>query len=335
MRGKRPQKRREPTQNRIIPARAGQTWSGHPWSGRSADHPRACGANLSWLVWWWPRNGSSPRVRGKLGGLPALVAHVRIIPARAGQTSACPRMRTASTDHPRACGANSEDVRRLLWSVGSSPRVRGKPFSSIRAPHLTRIIPARAGQTQRQGRLQHGRPDHPRACGANYLGRPDGRRDYGSSPRVRGKREPLDQQRVDGRIIPARAGQTAGYSLAVWVESDHPRACGANFVVNPDLEHLYGSSPRVRGKRRVLTAGLHAARIIPARAGQTRYPPACNTVNTDHPRACGANTDNGQTVATRNGSSPRVRGKLDRWEARRHRRRIIPARAGQTWLRRS
>ena len=274
MRGKRPQKRREPTQNRIIPARAGQTWSGHPWSGRSADHPRACGANLSWLVWWWPRNGSSPRVRGKLGGLPALVAHVRIIPARAGQTSACPRMRTASTDHPRACGAN-------------------------------------------------------------YLGRPDGRRDYGSSPRVRGKREPLDQQRVDGRIIPARAGQTAGYSLAVWVESDHPRACGANFVVNPDLEHLYGSSPRVRGKRRVLTTGLHAARIIPARAGQTRYPPACNTVNTDHPRACGANPDKYKAQALQYGSSPRVRGKHGQRADRRHPQRIIPARAGQTWLRRS
>ena len=330
MRGKRPQKRREPTQNRIIPARAGQTWSGHPWSGRSADHPRACGANLSWLVWWWPRNGSSPRVRGKLGGLPALVAHVRIIPARAGQTSACPRMRTASTDHPRACGANSEDVRRLLWSVGSSPRVRGKPFSSIRAPHLTRIIPARAGQTQRQGRLQHGRPDHPRACGANVNPWTSSESMVGSSPRVRGKPRQVQSSGTPVRIIPARAGQTRTTGRPSPPATDHPRACGANLTGGRPDDTVGGSSPRVRGKLGSGALNELNERIIPARAGQTRWNRWNCSTSSDHPRACGANNSSVGTRGVRAGSSPRVRGKLVDLRYARLSCRIIPARAGQT-----
>ena len=86
MRGK-PQRRRiGHHRQRIIPARAGQTfeceWAAPPWT----DHPRACGANF-------PDNeiirlnvGSSPRVRGKPHGVQLLCRQSRIIPARAGQT---------------------------------------------------------------------------------------------------------------------------------------------------------------------------------------------------------------------------------------------------------
>ena len=50
------------------------------------------------------------------------------------------------------------------------------------------------------------------------------------------------------RIIPARAGQTAGLRDPLRREPDHPRACGANLQPGREGEADAGSSPRVRGK---------------------------------------------------------------------------------------
>ena len=72
---------------------------------------------------------------------------LRIIPARAGQTAAHDTMQSASTDHPRACGANFGDNKAGWARAGSSPRVRGKLQRVRRHRHSARIIPARAGQT--------------------------------------------------------------------------------------------------------------------------------------------------------------------------------------------
>ena len=116
-------------QRRIIPARAGQTEQGRRQGKKSTDHPRACGANSS-------LRDEEP-------------ADTRIIPARAGQTVLfCPQF-VHLPDHPRACGANA-DIGVSTWGmIGSSPRVRGKPVTlSVRAS-ISRIIPARAGQTVR------------------------------------------------------------------------------------------------------------------------------------------------------------------------------------------
>ena len=91
------------------------------------------------------------------------------------------------------------------------------------------------------------------------------------------------------RIIPARAGQTSRRSRPARTCPDHPRACGANAVtIGVDVSDT-GSSPRVRGKLVVSSSAVGEARIIPARAGQTRpFVFSPNSV-TDHPRACGAN----------------------------------------------
>ena len=73
--------------------------------------------------------GSSPRVRGKRETALDKALTLRIIPARAGQTSPrCSALR-AGPDHPRACGANMCGSLPLRGPAGSSPRVRGKPIS--------------------------------------------------------------------------------------------------------------------------------------------------------------------------------------------------------------
>ena len=212
-------------------------------------------------------------MRGKLGGFRVAKHLHRIIPARAGQTQTRRTPCPARSDHPRACGANFEKTRLRMINPGSSPRVRGKLVAVDQADDRVRIIPARAGQTNRVRTYNRHTADHPRACGANALaGDPHNWKD-GSSPRVRGKRLPW--RSGTGRI------------------SDHPRACGANGIECAHRTCRHGSSPRVRGKRRLLQRRRGPGRIIPARAGQT------TPVRLFTPRGGG-------------GSSPRVRGKLPR-----------------------
>ena len=132
---------------RIIPARAGQTILYHYSSSLVPDHPRACGANFCGVTAGWPYFGSSPRVRGKQSCTTILPLWFRIIPARAGQTTMSMGFVWASSDHPRACGANLSKNAEANAIAGSSPRVRGKPRHAADHPHERRIIPARAGQT--------------------------------------------------------------------------------------------------------------------------------------------------------------------------------------------
>ena len=134
---------------RIIPARAGQTATGHPAYLATPDHPRACGANTIRRVQARLLLGSSPRVRGKLIIRLWVALVIRIIPARAGQTLGGSLENNSKPDHPRACGANiGVDVSDTLGG-GSSPRVRGKLCMKHGSRLRTRIIPARAGQTVR------------------------------------------------------------------------------------------------------------------------------------------------------------------------------------------
>ena len=135
---------------------------------------------------------------------------------------------------------------------------------------------------------------------------------------------------TQGRIIPARAGQTGASSFRRGKESDHPRACGANTRMVAQSVAVPGSSPRVRGKPRHRQRFVGLPRIIPARAGQTRATVLCAVYRPDHPRACGANAAFVSYSRPASGSSPRVRGKLQQSAGQDRRIRIIPARAGQT-----
>ncbi len=132
---------------RIIPAHAGQTVHRGMLSVVPSDHPRACGANRYAFTLHCLARGSSPRMRGKLLDDVELSAHLRIIPAHAGQTRSPPARSSSATDHPRACGANSIQRRAIHSQRGSSPRMRGKLPPQTNEDAQVRIIPAHAGQT--------------------------------------------------------------------------------------------------------------------------------------------------------------------------------------------
>ena len=208
VRGKQPVGVNYHYRQRIIPARAGQTSFAVRCAEVMSDHPRACGANDLSFTDLRGADGSSPRVRGKLLHGRLLRRQRRIIPARAGQTSACVRTSPTRSDHPRACGANSTAALLCVCSDhpracganenhflqgertdGSSPRVRGKPLAPAGHMAFARIIPARAGQTFQRSKTWQPTPDHPRACGANPFSGLAVALIAGSSPRVRGKQD--------------------------------------------------------------------------------------------------------------------------------------------------
>ena len=299
------------------------------WSATAA-HPRACGENASSLTGFPARYGSSPRVRGKRGGRRHGPCPSRLIPARAGKTSAHSRLAGASRAHPRACGENMTTQILAPSTRGSSPRVRGKPSLWRVRVRFRRLIPARAGKTLQCTTPVVRTAAHPRACGENRRGGGGVRISAGSSPRVRGKRR---HQQVRGHaagLIPARAGKTVLLRPNRSGSGAHPRACGEN---SQDFDHTHaqtGSSPRVRGKPARRRSRDHPRRLIPARAGKTYQAGLPIGAATAHPRACGENAYGRLRRGRPPGSSPRVRGK------RRHRRRdtrdsgLIPARAGKT-----
>ena len=127
--------------------------------------------------------------------------------------------------------------------------MRGKPGDGDAPQGIVRIIPAHAGQTISLSGILRRRADHPRACGANAYQAGFTAALDGSSPRMRGKLAGVPRAGRRRRIIPAHAGQTSHESTFCVVEPDHPRACGANFPITALLCVLFGSSPRMRGKR--------------------------------------------------------------------------------------
>ena len=289
MRGKPVRSRRLRARRRIIPAHAGQTNSVPAKRSSHADHPRACGANVMVPSACMLMVGSSPRMRGKRAGHRLRPRPYRIIPAHAGQTAPARDATRRSSDHPRACGANSVIAIDAMVVPGSSPRMRGKLKHLGDLIDHRWIIPAHAGQTYRYGCGRHRQPDHPRACGANPVRTVPSLWASGSSPRMRGKQRAFIENTLKPRIIPAHAGQT---DVARWSgnwRTDHPRACGTNSRLLQAATTSLGSSPRMRGKQRLTSIEHFAERIIPAHAGQTAVPTVADGTRSDHPRACGAN----------------------------------------------
>ena len=152
----------------------------------------------------------------------------------------------------------------------------------------------------------------------------------GSSPRMRGSRQLIDELRQILGIIPAHAGLTSGQRLDEEVWRDHPRACGAHSNVRRNNYEFLGSSPRMRGSHSASFIFSPPSWIIPAHAGLTLLREYDVVSGRDHPRACGAHLLRFLRKLKKMGSSPRMRGSPDREAGRGTRDGIIPAHAGLT-----
>ena len=69
------------------------------------------------------------------------------IPAYAGKTWSMPCSKFPNTEHPRVCGENDVAKPQVVHDVGTSPRMRGKPWSVDQEDDELWNIPAYAGKT--------------------------------------------------------------------------------------------------------------------------------------------------------------------------------------------
>ena len=90
----------------------------------------------------------------------------------------------------------------------------------------TGIIPAYAGNTIMTGLEGIPIGDHPRVCGEHPLELLTGKRQPGSSPRMRGTLSYENGTRSANGIIPAYAGNTPILRVSRIAAWDHPRVCG-------------------------------------------------------------------------------------------------------------
>ena len=175
----------------LIPACTGKTSQrARRWS-ESRAHPRVYGENMA----CWPArvsvSGSSPRVRRKRHERHVHARVPRLIPACAGKTVWVCAAVFGIPAYPRVCGENHSNSNDVVFSFGSSPRVRGKRVmcGSIFGPNG--LIPACAGKTPQVLRKSAEVRAHPRVCGENRKYAAHATLLSGSSPRVRGKHSAL------------------------------------------------------------------------------------------------------------------------------------------------
>ena len=132
---------------RITPADAGKTRKFCLQIIMWQDHPRGCGENCNWVMKNNPHAGSPPRMRGKLFNLLSIIRKNRITPADAGKTLDGTPIKQENEDHPRGCGENLPLIAANGTTLGSPPRMRGKPIGQFDITARSRITPADAGKT--------------------------------------------------------------------------------------------------------------------------------------------------------------------------------------------
>ena len=110
----------------------------------------------------------------------------------------------------------------------------------------------------------------------------------------------------------------------------HPRSCGENNDGFSSPNIVTGSSPLMRGKRRVWRCLPNDVGLIPAHAGKTCLRFRTRWRMRAHPRSCGENDEKPTLPAPPTGSSPLMRGKQHGDYDARIRSRLIPAHAGKT-----
>ena len=173
---------------RIIPARAGFTRSRSALAVTGRDHPRSRGVYADPPAQCRAPPGSSPLARGLRYSSTACPRGRRIIPARAGFTTASASAAPETWDHPRSRGVYFPMTRVTTRSRGSSPLARGLQGGNDWLAWRIGIIPARAGFTRATARARRPTPDHPRSRGV-YAVVPSGLVSaHGSSPLARGLR---------------------------------------------------------------------------------------------------------------------------------------------------
>ena len=166
-------------------------------------------------------------------------------------------------------------------------------------------------------------------CGGTISRSTPGSDSRGLSPRVRGNHCVGGSRVEDVRSIPACAGEPTPGMVVTSDGKVYPRVCGGTRRNNIPVNYEGGLSPRVRGNLLSCALMVGGLRSIPACAGEPAAKAIVEYGPTVYPRVCGGTIFLFRPYHIRGGLSPRVRGNRQwRWRLR-HRRRSIPACAGE------
>ena len=313
---------------RFIPARAGNASGIENWSSLAPVHPRAGGERVEARSVIGAYSGSSPRGRGTRQWVERQIPRHRFIPARAGNACRSSASASARSVHPRAGGERLDFGYAGLMLFGSSPRGRGTLHAGYGDSHVSRFIPARAGNAHAPISGSSCCPVHPRAGGERLSSRARIARKSGSSPRGRGTPKVCFPDGSERRFIPARAGNASRHTNWSASSTVHPRAGGERVRCSVCSTVHTGSSPRGRGTRTEAHLGPMDIRFIPARAGNAIPLDIWGSRRAVHPRAGGERHVVSLAHGHFHGSSPRGRGTLRLVRRVALLVRFIPARAG-------
>ena len=170
------------------------------------DHPHACGDKFHKTFTKLSYRGSSPRVWGQAARNIKITDNVRIIPTRVGTSASLRVIKSTLWDHPHACGDKASKPLVLSMTSGSSPRVWGQASTASTATSPAGIIPTRVGTSVLSACPCLCRWDHPHACGDKRYVTLVKVGMLGSSPRVWGQVELIDELGTLEGIIPTRVG---------------------------------------------------------------------------------------------------------------------------------
>ena len=191
----------------ITPAYAGKREGPKNAQSKVGDHPRVCGEKCIPLTRGHGRQGSPPRMRGKVQLGEIDLQDIWITPAYAGKSGPCPDRVPPAGDHPRVCGEKSQSTSASPRALGSPPRMRGKGVKQSNSRIRMGITPAYAGKSIITVMLYEPLGDHPRVCGEKPRRQRKPRRGTGSPPRMRGKGGIPGSCRTRKGITPAYAGK--------------------------------------------------------------------------------------------------------------------------------
>ena len=128
--------------------------------------------------------------------------------------------------HPRSRGEHVQQMQKHNTVGGSSPLARGTRGNSGDVCTGHRLIPARAGNTQNKAVEKKYLAAHPRSRGEHKLTEFIRYKETGSSPLARGTQGGQAGAGVQGRLIPARAGNTGSSAVTSSTLTAHPRSRG-------------------------------------------------------------------------------------------------------------
>ena len=192
--------------------------------------------------------GSPPRGRGKVNGLPFAMSGVGITPAWAGKSQTLHFNSHRTGDHPRVGGEKYAGRRHRGDLKGSPPRGRGKGQLHPWAAFHAGITPAWAGKRHTLKTSSRDDWDHPRVGGEKFTRVEDSSSCAGSPPRGRGKGGLALCWPPPPRITPAWAGKSTWAPSFKDLLQDHPRVGGEKQKTGFSGLCYVGSPPRGRGK---------------------------------------------------------------------------------------